>query len=449
MQNNKTIKTIRNAAVTFFVIAAGALTAFAGIPSNDDFANAEVLTGARVSVTRSNFDSTKEPGEPNHAFNVGGSSVWFKYTAPSTAVMLFSTGRSQSNFDSTLHVYVGNSVSSLFSRTFNNDISPSVNRRSAIRTEVQAGTVYYIAIDGFNSGSGAATGVFTLDIIPSNMYQGSDVDGDGLTDLSVFRPSEGNWYALGSGSGEFIVRHYGTSGDIPVVASRTTARTFPTVFRPGAGLWYGYIEGENSMILNWGLPGDIPLADTFGGEGSSDYTVFRPSTGDWYIYGYGIADRYYHFGLEGDVPVPGRYSPDSTADLAVFRPSTGVWYILRRLSGNPNDDSFRAVQFGQAGDKPVPGDYDGDGILDLAIYRPSTGTWWVLRSSDNQQRAFQWGLATDVPTTGDFDGDGIFDFAVFRPSTGDWYILNSMNQNVKIMHFGVSSDIPMTSNLRY
>lgn len=441
------IRSIQNAAAMLIVFAAGAINAFSTAPPNDNFANAEVLSGTRISVTRSNIDSTKEIGEPAHALNVGGKSVWFKWTAPSTAAMVFSTVRSDSNLDTIIHVYTGSGLLSLSTEAFNNSVSAPVNLRSAVRLYVRAGTVYYIAVDGNNSGQGAAAGTFKLDIKPSNRYHGADYDGDGLTDISVFRPSEGNWYTLRSATGQMSVQHYGTDGDIPVVAARSGEGNFPTVFRPSTGMWFGYHCCAASLI-NWGTAGDIPIPETFGNETSSNYTVFRPSNGGWYIYGHGGENRYYTFGIAGDIPVPGRYTPDMYADIAVFRPSTGVWYILQRISGLASEDSFRAVQFGQPGDKPAPGDYDGDGILDPAIYRPSTGYWWVLRSSDGQQHAFRWGSAEDIPVTGDYDGDGLFDFAVFRPSTGDWYIHQTSNQQARIQHFGTTGDIPVTSNVR-
>src|SRR5207249_3220653 len=44
-------------------------------PSNDNFANAQLISGNSGTVTTSNVDATKEAGEPNHAGNTGGKSV--------------------------------------------------------------------------------------------------------------------------------------------------------------------------------------------------------------------------------------------------------------------------------------------------------------------------------------------------------------------------------------
>jgi len=41
-------------------------------PTNDNFADAIVLTGLSGRTTGSNADATKEAGEPDHAGNIGG-----------------------------------------------------------------------------------------------------------------------------------------------------------------------------------------------------------------------------------------------------------------------------------------------------------------------------------------------------------------------------------------
>jgi hypothetical protein len=60
-------------------------------PKNDDFVNRTKLAGSRVITTVSNAGATKEPGEPDHLGNPGGSSVWYSWTATASGRVTFST----------------------------------------------------------------------------------------------------------------------------------------------------------------------------------------------------------------------------------------------------------------------------------------------------------------------------------------------------------------------
>lgn len=64
------------------------LTVDAPPPPNDDFADAELLSGAVVSASGTTVGATREAGEPDHADSTGyGSrSVWYRWTAPSNGV---------------------------------------------------------------------------------------------------------------------------------------------------------------------------------------------------------------------------------------------------------------------------------------------------------------------------------------------------------------------------
>lgn len=439
--------------ITAVFFLGGAIAA-AAQPANDNFANAEVITGLQFHAQRTNMNATKESGEPNHAGNIGGKSIWFKWTAPMSRIMNITTNRSGNNLDTTMHLYTGTSLNSLTSVTFNNNISPSLlqNARSYIRFTATAGTTYYIAVDGFHNGTETPQGSILFDLQPSFPHQAAEFhERDGMTDFAVFRPSTGFWYVYDRFSGGYAQLNWGAPGDIPMVTMRSIASpTLRQVYRPSDGSWWT-LAGTDFGVENYGQPGDIPVTENFNVIGSpiganSTIAIFRPSTGMWRFQIAPGLDRDYFFGQNGDVPVPGNYSPDAVADLAVFRPSNGTWYFRKRIGEDPSGDTFSQLQFGMSGDKPVPGDYDGDGLLDPAVYRPSTGTWWVYQSSNGQAAAFQWGIAEDIPTTGDFDGDGKFDFAVYRPSTNFWYVANSESGMTTEFRFGSPGDIPVTSN---
>src|SRR5262245_22047651 len=93
-------------------------SAWADPPPNDNFADAQVITIAQGSVTGSNIDATREPGEPNHAGNPGGASVWWKITPPESGYLTLSTLKSTSILygpvlDTELAVYTGTALSNL------------------------------------------------------------------------------------------------------------------------------------------------------------------------------------------------------------------------------------------------------------------------------------------------------------------------------------------------
>ena len=121
-------------------------------PANDDFDNSVELVGANGSVTGTNVAATKQPGEPNHASDPGGGSVWYRWTAPGTGQAVFNT--EGSNYDTLLAVYTGASVGGLSFVTANDDVQNGVIRTSIVTFNATAGTTYRIAVDGWNGETG-------------------------------------------------------------------------------------------------------------------------------------------------------------------------------------------------------------------------------------------------------------------------------------------------------
>ncbi|MBS1796355.1 MAG: M36 family metallopeptidase [Acidobacteria bacterium] len=267
-----------------------------------------------------------------------------------------------------------------------------------------------------------------------NVKSRADFDGDGKTDLSVFRPADGVWYLNRSTAG-FTAVGWGVSSDVATPGDFDgDGKTDVAIWRPATGVWY-ILQSSNGAagIVQFGASGDVPVAADFDGDGKTDVAVFRPSTNVWYILNSGGGVTISLFGAAGDVPVRADYNGDGKADIAVFRPSTGQWWIAN--SGG----AVTATVFGVSTDKPVPADYDGDNKDDVAVFRPATGTWWILRSSNGAVDTINFGIASDVPVPGDYDGDGKDDQAVYR--SGTWW-LNRSTAGVTSGAFGTATDTP-------
>jgi hypothetical protein len=123
-----------------------------GVPVNDNFASAIVISGATATVTGYNTNATKETGEPNHAGNIGGRSIWWKWTAPQSGVATIDTRGSLC--DTTLGIYLGTTLSTLATVASNDDVQDGVIQYSSVTFNASSGVTYYIAVDGFNGNDG-------------------------------------------------------------------------------------------------------------------------------------------------------------------------------------------------------------------------------------------------------------------------------------------------------
>lgn len=113
--------------------------------------------GFTLSQAFSTVGATKEEGEPNHAGQPGGASYWYSYTATNGGTIQFNSAGS--TFDTILAVYTGSgasfssltSVGSGYTTNYMEQGQPVV-----VLSNVNAGTKFFIAIDGYQGASGSA-----------------------------------------------------------------------------------------------------------------------------------------------------------------------------------------------------------------------------------------------------------------------------------------------------
>ena len=240
-----------------------------GVPANDNFASATTITLANNAATAVGYDTnaTKEAGEPNHAGNTGGHSVWWKWAAPSAGSVTLDTRGSYS--DTALGVYTGNSVGSLTTIASNDDINPGVVQASSVTFTATSGVTYFFAVDGFdgdvsgltlNLTFGPATG--TLPTITTQPFGVTTSAGSSVT-FSVTAtagtsPISYQWQFNGTNvTGA-------TSSSLNLVAGTATAGSYAVIVSTSAG---SVVSNTVTLALNATPPVVITPPPSPGGGG--------------------------------------------------------------------------------------------------------------------------------------------------------------------------------------
>jgi len=240
-----------------------------------------------------------------------------------------------------------------------------------------------------------------------------DYNGDGTSDIALFRPSAGLWLVRG-----LTRAYFGASTDFPVPRDYSGNGTWDiAVYRAAQSKWMA-----RGVTTAWfGAAVDVPVPGDYDGDGTADLAVFRPSIGKWAVRG--VTQAYY--GVSSDHLVPGNYAGDPRTQIAVWRSSTGRWLVK----------GLTTLYYGGPTDGPVPGPYSGGLTWDYAVYRYDQGKWLV-----RGRTAVYYGNSTDTVQPADYDGDGTWDFAVFRSASGKWLI-----RGVSAPYYGASTDLPVTN----
>jgi PKD repeat protein len=253
----------------------------------------------------------------------------------------------------------------------------------------------------------------SLYALPEMLYLDSgDYNGDGTSDIGIFREGTGLWAVRG------ITRvYFGSGSDLPVSGDYNgDGSSDIAIYRSGFGLW----AVRNVTRSYFGGSTDIPIPGDFDGDGNCDVGIYRAGSGLWAIQGVTRA----YFGTSGDTAVPGNFSGGPAKDIAIFRPGSGLWAVR----------GVTRSYFGGSADIPLTGDFDGDGNCDIGIYRAVAGLWAIR----NITRGY-FGGASDIPVFADYLGTGSDRIGIFRPASGLWAV-----REITRVYFGTVSDLPVS-----
>lgn len=225
-------------------------------PANDHFVNALTLNLATNRVFVDTTSATKEYGEPNHAANQGGKSVWWNFTPAADGLVTLST--SNSAFDTLLGVYQGPYVNELTTVASNDDAAG--NSFSALAQAVRAGQTYRVAVDGYAAVGGAlqlnysftTSAVYSLNVTTVASGSASPLAGDFASNATVTvvaSPAPGFDFAGWSGSI--------ASNANPLIFNIQSDVTLVPSFLPHI-LTDGFESGGFSPLRAWNVVGSYP-----------------------------------------------------------------------------------------------------------------------------------------------------------------------------------------------
>jgi len=257
-------------------------------PANDNFANAQVISGCSGSVSGTNIGATQEAGEPANPDSPSSkTSVWYQWQSPSTGNVTFDT--IGSDFDTVLAVYSGTTLSTLGTAIAHNDDRSQTPHEitSLVTFPATQGTIYRIEVGGFDNGGGGDIGGIKLNWTEANCTFPTPaiITEDGATSKAVAIDSvtflRGPFSVTGANNFSsdqhtrvilFTSPNLGLTVPDPSILTVQAGGTSLTVENVGiltgvAGLDASYIV----VRLPTGLAtGDLPLTVTFHGVTSSN-----------------------------------------------------------------------------------------------------------------------------------------------------------------------------------
>jgi hypothetical protein len=246
-----------------------------------------------------------------------------------------------------------------------------------------------------------------------------DFNGDGKTDVMMWRESSKSWTVnLSNGSGFNAQEWKGAWGsDGPIITGdfNGDGKTDVMMWRESSKSWTVNLSNGDGFDAqewkgNWGSDGPIHVGD-LNGDGKSDVFMYRASDHTWSVNlstGAGFTEQRWTGAWGSDGPnFVGDLNGDETSDVFMWRGSDKSWTVNLSTGSNFVVRDFVGAD---GSDGPIfTGDLNGDGKLDVFMWRDADKSWTVNLSQ------------ADEVSTVDSDMDGILDYledrllARFRP----------------------------------
>jgi hypothetical protein len=343
-------------------IVAGA--AGAAAPANDDFASAEVISGALpLAATGTTVGATSEAGEPTPPYvDPAGHSIWFRWQAPTTETVSLDVCNAEER-NVLAAVYTGSSLGALTEVAGNRDgVAPRApcwgGGEEAIFT-AHAGTVYSIWVDG--SGFGATAPTAGEEPIELELSRTTPPANDGFAAAKPLFLEE-SVYWPGTERASFSIDNWGATKE----AGEPDHRGDPG----GASVWFQWTAPRTGGVFvqtSGGLTSDKPLLAVYTGASVSTLTPVPQiedfSGGDYMFFA--EAGTTYRIAVDGGFVAAADEADmfEISGSLAYVPPNDDfedATSLVNPITGTPDIDAIEADNR-TVGATKQPGEPDHDG----------------------------------------------------------------------------------------
>ena len=230
--------------VTTILLSMSVSTALAEAPSNDNFANATVITDPPFSDSVDITDATPEPGEPLACYGWGfQNTIWYSFTPSSSGLFIIES----IGFDATLVAYTGSDLLNLQS------IGCNLGGPARLTLTLDGGTTYYFQTFNYSGGGSIAINIKQV-FPPAN---------DNFADATLITETP-----------------YSDSVDT-AYATAELGETAPCGWRLST-IWYSFTPVTSGFYTGGSSGGPDPVVAVYTGSNLDELQIISCVSGGWW-----------------------------------------------------------------------------------------------------------------------------------------------------------------------